>query len=57
MIHYIYALVLGLHFCVQIFRFMLDLLFIYLTHEENIYLAFFTFPSYFNVGSYWPRGP
>jgi len=39
MIHCIYALVLGFHFCVKIFRFMTDL-----THEENTFSFFFHFP-------------
>jgi len=53
MIHCIYALVLGLHFSVKMFRFMP--IFFFFWHMKKIYLVFFIFSIHFNVGSYWPQ--
>jgi len=44
MMHCIYALVLGLHFCVKSFRFMPDFFF---WHLNKIYLVLFTFTIHF----------
>jgi len=52
MIHCIYALVLGLNFCVKIFRFMLDFLTHIYSRYTNIFRFFFFF-SHFPFISMW----